>query len=99
MRPNSLSVSVSQGKGISAALARVSAVMEAVEVWHGERPPRMPCRVGTVGEMERVVDYRVGDLALARRHYLNADTRLRWCQVSRVDGGGHSFVPADLIRL
>jgi ribosomal protein S12 methylthiotransferase accessory factor len=57
VRPNSLSVSVSQGKGISAALA------------------------------------------LARRHYLSADTRLRWCRVSRVDGGDHSFIPADLIRL
>ena len=35
-RPNSRSVAVSQGKGISLAAAKASAVMEAIELWHAE---------------------------------------------------------------
>ncbi len=37
MRPNSRSVAVSQGKGISLDAARASGIMEAVETWHAER--------------------------------------------------------------
>lgn len=35
-RPNSRSVAVSQGKGLTLAAAKVSALMEAVELWHAE---------------------------------------------------------------
>jgi YcaO-like protein with predicted kinase domain len=36
MRPNSRSLSVSQGKGVTAEAARVSALMESLEYWHAE---------------------------------------------------------------
>lgn len=36
-RPNSRSLSTSQGKGLDPAAARTSAMMEAFESWHGER--------------------------------------------------------------
>ncbi len=36
IRPNSRSVAVSQGKGITADSAKASALMEAVELWHAE---------------------------------------------------------------
>lgn len=36
-RPNSRSVSVSQGKGLDLDAAKASALMEAVEVWHAEQ--------------------------------------------------------------
>jgi ribosomal protein S12 methylthiotransferase accessory factor len=35
-RPNSRSVAVSQGKGLTLADAKVSALMEAIELWHAE---------------------------------------------------------------
>jgi ribosomal protein S12 methylthiotransferase accessory factor len=35
-RPNSRSVAVSQGKGATLAAAKVSALMEAIELWHAE---------------------------------------------------------------
>jgi YcaO-like protein with predicted kinase domain len=38
VRPNSRGLSVSQGKGLDEAAARVSALMESVEGWHAERP-------------------------------------------------------------
>src|SRR5207249_2958495 len=40
IRPLSRSVSVAQGKGLTADAARASALMEAVETWHAERIDR-----------------------------------------------------------
>jgi len=37
VRPLSRALSVSQGKGLTAAQARVSAAMESIETWHAER--------------------------------------------------------------
>ena len=37
VRPNSRGVSVSQGKGVDIASAKVSALMESIEGWHAER--------------------------------------------------------------
>ncbi|QWF85983.1 YcaO-like family protein [Amycolatopsis sp. CA-230715] len=98
IRPNSRTLSVSQGKGISNALARVSAAMEAVELWHAENPLPAAARMSTVEEMERVVGYRVGELALAKRNHLNPDALLPW-RTAHLIGGGESAVPADLLRL
>ncbi len=36
IRPNSKTLSTSQGKGISKPLAKISAIMESIESWHGE---------------------------------------------------------------
>lgn len=38
IRPASLTLSVSQGKGTTDRLAQLSAVMEAIELWHVEQP-------------------------------------------------------------
>ena len=37
IRPNATTIATSQGKGLSVALARCSAVMEAIELAHAER--------------------------------------------------------------
>jgi ribosomal protein S12 methylthiotransferase accessory factor len=42
VRPNSRSLSVSQGKGADVESAKVSAMMEAIELWHAERI-ELPC--------------------------------------------------------
>ncbi|MBB72299.1 MAG: hypothetical protein CMF50_07865 [Legionellales bacterium] len=41
IRPNAKSLSVSQGKGTTHTLAKISAIMEAIEIWHAEHltPP------------------------------------------------------------
>ena len=39
IRPNARSLSVSQGKGVTLTHARVSAAMEAIELFHAERTP------------------------------------------------------------
>src|SRR5579863_7358634 len=49
VRPNSRSVSVSQGKGLDLAHAMASALMESVEGFHGEEIG--PCRVSGYREL------------------------------------------------
>jgi ribosomal protein S12 methylthiotransferase accessory factor len=99
IRPNALTLSVSQGKGLTPALARVSAAMEAVELWHAENPlDEAPCLAG-VADMEGDVGYPVEALALTRRNRLNGDALLSWRRMKRVDGKGDSFVPAELLRM
>jgi ribosomal protein S12 methylthiotransferase accessory factor len=50
-RPNSRALSVSQGKGVTPALARISAVMEAAEGAVAERPEDIVTCFGTPDEM------------------------------------------------
>jgi YcaO-like protein with predicted kinase domain len=57
-RPNSRSLAVSQGKGPSLDAAKASGVMEAIELYHGERID-LPLKLGSVrdlGATHRLVD-------------------------------------------
>ncbi|GAA4250592.1 YcaO-like family protein [Dactylosporangium darangshiense] len=98
VRPNARTLSVSQGKGISPMLARVSAAMEGVELWHAEHPV-IPVVAGTVETVEPGLGYHVDMLALASRHHLGPDCRLVWYPATRVDRHGSSLVPAALLHL
>jgi ribosomal protein S12 methylthiotransferase accessory factor len=58
VRPNSRSLSVSQGKGVDVDSAKASAMMEAIELWHAERI-ELPCLCASyqaIKKKERVVD-------------------------------------------
>ncbi|GGZ21005.1 hypothetical protein GCM10010300_76060 [Streptomyces olivaceoviridis] len=98
IRPNAHTLSVSQGKGISAMLARVSAAMEAIELWHAEHP-RVPTTTVTVERMEPALGYPLDALPLATRHFIGPDCRFDWYPATRIDGQGASYVPASLLRL
>ncbi|SDX24052.1 ribosomal protein S12 methylthiotransferase accessory factor [Ruegeria halocynthiae] len=56
-RPNSRSVAVSLGKGLSLSAAQASGVMEAIESWHAERI-ELPLRLSSFADLaqDRVVD-------------------------------------------
>jgi ribosomal protein S12 methylthiotransferase accessory factor len=57
-RPNSRSLAVSQGKGLTLDAAKASGVMEAIELYHGERI-ELPLKLGSVRDLcatHRVVD-------------------------------------------
>src|SRR5216117_4110987 len=51
-RPNSRSIAVSQGKGLTLAAAKASGIMEAAEGFHAERIEQ-PLRLGSSRELER----------------------------------------------
>ncbi|WP_063829766.1 YcaO-like family protein [Streptomyces violaceorubidus] len=98
IRPNAHTLSVSQGKGADAMLARVSATMEAIELWHAEHP-RVPTITATVERMKPALGYSLDALPMATRHFIGPDCRFDWYPAIRIDGQGDSYVPAPLLRL
>lgn len=75
VRPMSRSLSTAQGKGTTAAAAKVSALMESLETWHAEE--RAPERVATARSLGAATMRRAE--ALPRRvRRLDHDARLPW---------------------
>jgi YcaO-like protein with predicted kinase domain len=81
MRPNSRSLSVSQGKGIDLAAAKVSGAMEAIESYHAENID-LPLRLATWRDLtaqgQPVVD--VERLARIRDGRFHANLPLLWIE-------------------
>lgn len=97
VRPNSRSVAVSQGKGLTLAAAKASGVMEAVELWHAEHITK-PVRFLSCGEMRR--QHRVADVdRLARTGGgFATDLPLLWIEGrDLMDGGGPIWVPLEMV--
>ncbi len=60
IRPNARAIAVSQGKGMTLAHAKVSALMESIEIWHAEHLV-LPVFYASVADLE--ARHRVVDLA------------------------------------
>jgi YcaO-like protein with predicted kinase domain len=79
-RPNSRSVTVSQGKGVDLASARVSGLMESAELYHAETITA-PLRLATYEELRyrhAVVD--VNELPRTSVSRFHRNLRLLWCE-------------------
>lgn len=98
VRPNARTLSVSQGKGVTPALARASAVMECIELWHAENLPPAPV-LATVAEMAPLLPYSVFDLPRPPRSVLSPHTRLSWAPATALDGARSVWVPQALVQL
>ena len=98
VRPNSKNMSTSQGKGITPLLAKVSAAMEALELWHAEDPVVASVRA-TVEDLGAELPYRTEDLNLLRRNLFSASAPLAWFCARGVSTGHPSYVPVDYVRL
>jgi len=57
VRPANQSFSIGMGKGVTAAAAKVGAIMEALELWHAERLPPGETGVATAEEVARWTPY------------------------------------------
>lgn len=95
IRPLSRSLSVSQGKGLTRAAAKVSAVMESVELWHAETA-EPAATAATVREMQLRLPYAVDSLALRERTFFHPGLTLEWIEARGVISGRPTFVPRDL---
>lgn len=98
IRPNARTLSVSQGKGITSDLARVSAAMEAIEFWHAEEM-NAPSVSATVGEMSACLPYAVTDLPARSRNLIAETTRLQWIKATVIGGDDEVWVPRDFVHL
>lgn len=96
VRPLAHSISVSQGKGLTSAAARVSAAMEAIELYHAERiPPSYedlsPAEAGPL-------PYRPRDLCLAKGSLLSETLKLAWVDARTVVTGQSTLLPHSCVK-
>ncbi|MGW3715372.1 YcaO-like family protein [Streptomyces albogriseolus] len=96
VRPASRTVSLSQGKGLTPTSARVSAAMEAIELWHVENPPP-PATTVTARRLD--LPYALTDLDLAEGSLLHADMPLPWLDGEGLLSGDPIAVPEPAVRL
>jgi YcaO-like protein with predicted kinase domain len=91
-RPNSRSLAVSQGKGLDLAAAKVSAVMESIELYHAERV-HLPVRLASYDEMcatDRVVN--IADMPRTRTSRFHPHLPLAWIE-------GRDLIKDELVWL
>ncbi len=98
VRPNSRNLSVSQGKGITKALATTSALMEAIELWHAEEPS-LPALWEEIGTLQPCLPYSLYDLNLSKQHLLHDALRLEWFPAQILGTKQETYIPADYTRL
>lgn len=101
VRPYSRSLTVSQGKGVTLAAAKVSGFMESLELHHAESPT-LPLRMASFNELRD----EVGAAAVADPLQLLADgargfdpsRRLLWVEGRGVRGGAVSWLPLEAVH-
>jgi ribosomal protein S12 methylthiotransferase accessory factor len=97
-RPNSRSVAVSQGKGTSLEAAKVSALMEAIELWHAENL-LLPLIFASHCEIEHhhsTIDVDRLPRILGSRYsdYL----RLHWIEGTNLVSGKQLLIPYQMVH-
>jgi ribosomal protein S12 methylthiotransferase accessory factor len=98
IRPLSRTLAVSQGKGVTPELAKLSAIMESVETWHVEQP--LPAvRSATVRELAGELGYDVFALPRCAPSLLHDRLPLRWVAARSLPDGAETLVPVDVVRL
>jgi ribosomal protein S12 methylthiotransferase accessory factor len=97
IRPASRTLSTSQGKGATALLARISAVMEAIELWHVEQP--LP--IAAHGPAREIGPHcPLAALPLTARYDARVLERMvwEWTTGSSLVSGNKVMVPLDVVR-
>lgn len=97
-RPNSRSLAVTQGKGISLDAAKASALMESIEAYHAETIT-LPLRYCSLEELcytNRVVE--VGRLPRVATSSFHANMRILWCDGRDLMSDEIVFVPYELVH-
>lgn len=98
-RPNSRSISVSQGKGISLSAAKASGIMEAIEGYHAENIT-LPLRLASYTEM--FYAHPLPDLNLLPRisgRPLQPHDQILWVEGTDILSGNPIMVPYEMVHL
>ncbi|WP_306111012.1 MULTISPECIES: YcaO-like family protein [Roseovarius] len=96
-RPNSRSVAVSLGKGLSLEAAQVSGVMEAIESWHAERIVR-PIRRESFAELQAEVAVAdVSRLPKVTGASFDPHRRILWVEGRDLGRDAACWVPLEMV--
>jgi YcaO-like protein with predicted kinase domain len=97
-RPNSRSISVSQGKGVELSAAKASGVMEAAETYHAERIT-LPLKLASFEELSR--DHPIADVSRlpfsAERRY-HDDRALLWIEGRNLMDDEPLWLPHEMVH-
>ncbi len=97
-RPTARSLAVSQGKGLSLEAAKVSGIMEAVELYHAETIQN-PLKLGNARELSGNHDLveidRLAKVADCRFH---PDLVMLWIEGKEISGGHCRWLPFECVR-
>ena len=98
IRPNSFSMSLSQGKGITEDAAKVSALMEAVETYHAEHIAldTLNSSYEELSETEDVIC--VYDLPMYRDALFDPTSSISWIKASSIVSGKDCYVPYEVVH-
>ena len=97
-RPNSRSLSVSQGKGLTTETARVSGVMESLELFHAEQI-LSPLKLATYDDLRtnhRVVDVR--RLPSVKNSRFHPHLQILWIEGRDIRDSRTSWIPYECVH-
>lgn len=97
VRPNARGLSTSQGKGLTDDAAKASALMEAIETWHGENIDR-PVRIASVADMgssESITD--VSRLSRYADRPIRPDLPIAWIEGRSLLHDASVWVPLESV--
>lgn len=98
-RPASRNLSVSQGKGLTPAAARVSAAMESVEMWHAEDLAHLPQLSMPVREMAYSNPIRADQLRWMGVAETFDALPITWIEARSLTGGRSGWLPRSMMEL
>ncbi len=97
-RPNSRSIAVSQGKGLTLAAAKASGIMEAAEGFHAERIEQ-PLRLGSRRELGRALLLAdVDGLPPRRDSRWHPDLQILWIEATDLSSDERVWVPYEVVH-
>ncbi|WP_219517435.1 YcaO-like family protein [Nonomuraea ceibae] len=97
IRPASRTLAVSQGKGVTPELARVSAMMEGIELWHAEQP-MTPVLQAPPREVADRLPYDVRALPAAPASLLHDGLPVDWVTATSLADGSRALVPRECVE-
>ncbi|GGM48847.1 hypothetical protein GCM10012275_19680 [Longimycelium tulufanense] len=97
-RPLARTLSVSQGKGSTSLSARISAAMEAIELWHAEYAWTRP-DIRSAPAADLNLPYQLDQLGNLAQSLLNDHVPLDWSVARGVRSGTEVPVPFSLVHL
>lgn len=99
IRPQSRNLSVSQGKGMTPEAARVSAVMEALELWHAEDLSELPQVSMPIREMDYGNPIPLGSLRWLADALCFESTPISWIHLRSLTRDRSGWLPRDMVEL
>ncbi|MFJ3310284.1 YcaO-like family protein [Streptomyces sp. NPDC086549] len=97
IRPASRTLSTSQGKGATDLLAKISAVMEAIELWHVEQPLPVAAH-SPARDVEPHCPLSVLPMTVSYTASVLDRVVWEWTAGSGLVSGDHVLVPVDVVR-